>query len=177
MKAARVFTLVGIAAFAAGAGLWLATRPAPEPGQLEAPTIGGPALYAATFRDADGSAQALGRFQDKWLVINFWATWCGPCREEMPLFSRLQGEWASRGVQFVGLSSEAPDLAQRFGREHAIGYPLWTGSAEVMELSRRLGNTGGVLPHTVILAPGGKVIAAKVGAYTQPELAAALAVK
>ena len=177
MKASHVFTLVGIAALVAGAGLWLATRPAPEPRQLDAPTIDGAALYAASFRGGDGAPQSLGRFQDKWLVINFWATWCAPCREEMPLFSRLQGEWSGRGVQFVGLSAEAPELAQRFAREHAIDYPVWTGGAEVMELSRRLGNNGGVLPHTVIVAPGGKVVAAKVGAYNQSELAAALPVR
>ena len=172
MKATPLFTLVGVAAFATGGVLWLAThRTTPDPARLEAPAISGAALYAASFRDAEGRQQPLGRFQDRWLVVNFWATWCGPCREEMPTFSRLQREWGARGVQFVGLSSEAPELALSYGREQSISYPLWTGGPEVMELSRRLGNVSGVLPHSAVIAPGGRVVAGKVGAYSETELA------
>jgi thiol-disulfide isomerase/thioredoxin len=174
----RTFTVVGLTAFALGAGFWWLARPAHRnPAQLEAPSITGAALYAAAFRDGDGQLQALGRFQDKLLVVNFWATWCGPCREEMPMFARLQDEWAARGVQFVGVSAEPPVVASRYGSQYKIGYPLWTGQGDVMELSRRLGNHAGVLPHTVLVAPGGTVIAAKVGPYTAEALAQIFAEK
>jgi hypothetical protein len=77
----------------------------------------------------------------------------------------------------VGLSSEAPELAQRYGRDHAISYPLWTGGVDVMELSRRLGNVSGVLPHSAVVAPGGRVVGGKVGAYSEAELAKIIPVK
>lgn len=171
MKASHLFTLVGIAALGLGAGLWWGTRnPARDATRLEAPAISGPALYAASFRDASGLMQPLGRFQDKVLVLNFWASWCGPCREEMPAFSRLQQAWEGRGVQFVGVSNESPDVAARHGGQLGVRYPLWTGGGEVMELSRRLGNHAGVLPHTVVIAPGGRIVTGKVGAYTEATL-------
>ena len=104
------------------------------------------------------------------LVLNFWATWCEPCRAEMPAFDALHERWASRGVQFLGLSDESPDKAQAFGRSLGIGYPLWTGGDQVADLSRRLGNRQGGLPHTVILDPKGRVFTQKVGPYTEVEL-------
>ena len=171
MKASHLFTLVGAAALGLGAALWWGTRPAArDPARLEAPAISGPALYAATFRDASGLTQPLGRYQDRILVLNFWASWCAPCREEMPAFSRLQETWGARGVQFLGVSGESPDVAARHGGQLGVRYPLWTGGGEVMELSRRLGNHAGVLPHTVLIAPGGRIVGGKVGAYTEQEL-------
>jgi thiol-disulfide isomerase/thioredoxin len=133
------------------------------------PRISAGAIQAATF--ADGARRrALGELAGKVVVLNFWATWCAPCRAEMPAFERLQQRWSGREVQFVGLSAEAPELAQRFGREIGVTYPLWTGGDEVGELSRRLGNRIGVLPHTVILGPRMEVLEQRVGPYTEAEL-------
>lgn len=167
MKARFVFGAVAVAALAAGAGLWWSQRPPPRTGP---PTISGAALYAATFRDARGGAPSLGRFQGRTLVLNFWATWCAPCREEMPAFVRLQKRWRDRGVEFVGISSEPPELLERFGRELAIDYPLWSGGEQAEELSRRLGNRLGVIPFTALIDGSGRVVAAKVGPYSESEL-------
>jgi thiol-disulfide isomerase/thioredoxin len=170
---ARLFAAVGIAAVLAGALLWSLGPPlrpglAPEP----PPAIGiaPAALFAATFTDESGAARALGQFEGKVLVINFWATWCEPCRAEMPAFERLHQRWSSRGVRFVGLSDESPEKALQFGRALGIGYPLWTGGDQVSDLSRRLGNRVGGLPHTVIVGPLGAVESQKVGPYTEGEL-------
>jgi len=176
VSARALFTLVGAVALACGALLWWAMRPATGsipagPGPV---AIAPGAILAATFTDPDGRAQTLGRFQGKVLVLNFWATWCGPCREEMPAFSRLQGRWRDRGVQFLGLSAEDPGAVARFGRELRVDYPLWTGGDMVGELSRRLGNERGVLPHSVVLGPAGEVLAQKVGPYSEGELEAIL---
>ena len=73
-------------------------------------------------------------------------------------------------MQFVGLSAEDASKVAGFGRSLGITYPLWVGGDEVGELSKRLGNRGGVLPHTVVFDPRGKVVAAKVGAYKEAEL-------
>ena len=178
MTARWFYSLVGAAALVAGAGLWWATRPPPPLAlptapPIAAPTIGAAALYAAPFTDLDGRPQALGQFQGKVVVLNFWATWCAPCREEMPAFTRLQTRWASRGVQIVGVSDEEAGKVARFGKELAINYPLWVGGS-ASELSRRLGNTTGVLPHSAILDGSGKVLEQKVGPYKEAELEAKL---
>ena len=171
MKASIAFALIGLASVAAGTALYLATQP---PAQVAAADIAPSALYATGFRDLDGQPVSLGRFEGRPLVVNFWATWCAPCREEMPALSRVSRRTAER-VQFLGLAQDDPAKVRAFGRELGVAYPLWIGGDEVMELSRRLGNRMGVLPFTVILDPAGRVVAQKVGAYNEEELAAQLA--
>lgn len=170
MSARWVFALVALAAIGAGVALWLLGRGGAKVGP---PAVAPTALYAATFNDESGTPQALGRYQGKLLVLNFWATWCGPCREEIPAFTRVQSRWNARGVQFVGLSAEEPEKVARFAREVAVNYPLWTGEG-VSELGRRLGNRLGVLPFTVIVSPAGEILDAKVGAYSERDVEAKL---
>jgi thiol-disulfide isomerase/thioredoxin len=171
---ARLFAAVGAVALLAGVLLWHSGNPRPSPtAAAPAPTvvaIAPAALFAATFSDAAGQPRALGQFEGKTLVLNFWATWCEPCRAEMPAFNRLHERWAPRGVQFLGLSDEPNEKAQRFGESLGIDYPLWTGGDQVADLSRRLGNRQGGLPHTVIVDGTGRVVAQKVGPYTEAEL-------
>ena len=164
-----IFAAVGVLALMAGAALWLGTqeRPLASP---EAVQVAPGTLYAASFRDLGGEARSLGQFQGKVVVLNFWATWCGPCREEMPSFERLQARWAGKGVQFVGISSEEPGRVGPFARSLGVNYPLWVGGDEVGELSRRLGNRLGVLPHTVILDRSGNVLETRVGTYPEADL-------
>ena len=177
MSARLAFALVGALAFAAGASLWWLMRPAPpEPPAASAPVAIAPAaLYAASFAGPDGQPQALGQFQGQVLVLNFWATWCGPCREEMPAFNRAQARWKDRGVRFVGVSAEQRDQVARFAASLGIAYPLWTGGDDVGELSRRLGNRLGVLPHTAFIGPAGEVLETRVGPYTEAQLEQRLA--
>ena len=168
MKLRWLFALIAVLALMAGAALWLGERsstPALDPAQI-APA----ALLAATFADANGAPASLARFQGKVLVVNFWATWCAPCRDEMPAFTRLQAKWAGRGVQFVGLSAEEPAKVIAFGRDLGINYPLWVGGDEVDAVARRLGNRLGVLPFTVLIDPRGTVLDRKVGPYTEAGL-------
>ena len=167
------YAAIAVAALVAGSTFWWLDRRG-STAMLDAPSIAPAALYSATFRDAAQLPQPLGRFQGQVLVLNFWATWCAPCREEMPAFDRVSERWAGRGVHFLGLSAEPPELAARFGRQLGVRYDLWTGGDEVGELSRRLGNRARVLPHTALIGPDGRVIAAKVGPYSERELEALL---
>ena len=165
MSTRALFAAIAALAIAAG---WLASRtrtPDTRPASI-APA----ALYAASFRDASGALQPLGQFQGRLVVLNFWATWCAPCREEMPAFNRLQSRWRDRGVVFVGVSAEPADSVTRFAKSLAITYPLWVGGDEVGELSRRLGNHLGVLPHTALIGPTGEVLESRVGPYSEIEL-------
>jgi thiol-disulfide isomerase/thioredoxin len=167
---------VGLLAALAGVSLFLAARhaapPAVQPGPVDATPA---AIQAAPFTDLDGRSRTLGQFAGKVLVVNFWATWCTPCREEMPGFVRLQARWQERGVQFVGLAHDDPAKVAAFGRELGINYPLWLGGADVMDLSRRLGNRLGVLPHTVLLDAQGRVIDTRIGLFDEATLESRLA--
>ena len=167
MSTRWLFAAVGLLAVLAGAALWLGNETTPPAGSAD---LSPAALYAASFRDPAGQSQPLGRFRGRIVVLNFWATWCVPCREEMPAFQRLQARFGERNVQFVGLANDDPAKVARFARELAIGYPLWTGGPEVDELSRRLGDGQGALPFTVILDPAGNVLEQKVGAYSEADL-------
>jgi thiol-disulfide isomerase/thioredoxin len=163
-----VFSAVAALSLAAGTAFWLGNRAANPPGASAQITPA--ALLAASFADTAGRPQTLGRFQGKILVVNFWATWCAPCREEMPAFKRLQDQWAGRGVQFVGLADDEPQRVERFGRDLGINYPLWVGGDEVGDLAQRLGNRRGVLPYTVVIGPAGDILERRVGAYSESEL-------
>jgi peroxiredoxin len=163
------FAGIALSAMLAGAGAWWVTR-MPAERASAVPDVSPGAIWTATFRDTDGGSHSLGEFQGQYLVVNFWATWCAPCREEMPGFARLQDRWKTRGVQFVGLSDEEPAKVARFATELRINYPLWVGSDTAAELSKRLGNRLGVLPHTVILDPAGKPLDARVGPYVEKDL-------
>jgi len=174
MSARLVFAGVGLLALLAGAALWFGGRASTGPslatGTIEASPA---AIYTALFQEGDGTPRSLGQFQGKVVVVNFWATWCGPCKEEMPGFVRLQSRWAGRNVQFVGLADDVPSKVAAFGREVKVNYPLWMGDT-VMPLSRRLGNRLGVLPHTVILDAQGRVVESRIGLYAEKDLEARL---
>jgi thiol-disulfide isomerase/thioredoxin len=169
MSTRLVFAGVGLLAILAGLAGYFGTRePRPVAGPVAIPADVSPAVLLSTrFTDAQGAPRSLAEFPGRIVVVNFWATWCAPCREEMPGFTRLQAAWKDRGIQFVGVSDEEPAKVQRFGRDLGINYPLWVGGSEVMALSRRLGNSRGVLPHTVILDGQGNVLDSRIGLFSE----------
>jgi thiol-disulfide isomerase/thioredoxin len=169
----------GVTALACGVAFAGLAATAGEPWEALGLTRLGATEPAAAFTvtTPDGSWLSLQDLRGKVVLLNFWATWCEPCRAEMPAFSRLHERWSGRGVQFLGLSDEPPEKAASFGRTLGIAYPLWTGGDQVADLSRRLGNRAGGLPHTVVLSSRGEVIAQRVGPYTEAELERVLAVE
>jgi thiol-disulfide isomerase/thioredoxin len=172
LRSRALFATIAGVAVAAGIGSWWLGHASRE--EPAAPEISPAALWAASFRDPAGTSHALGELQGRIVVLNFWATWCAPCREEMPAFERLHDRWKGRGVAFIGLSDDEPAKVDRFSRDFGIRYPLWVGGEEVGSLARRLGNRIGVLPFTVMIAPDGRVLSAKVGPYTEADLEAKL---
>lgn len=127
-------------------------------------------LFASTLIDTTGKSQALAQWRGKTLVVNFWATWCPPCREEMPAFSRLQTKHAANGVQFAGIAIDSADIVREFSIQYPTTYPLLIGGAEGVELTRQLGNPRLALPYTLIINPMGTVSFARLGGITEEEL-------
>jgi thiol-disulfide isomerase/thioredoxin len=90
------------------------------------------------------------------MVVNFWATWCVPCREEMPEFVKAQSELGDRGVHFVGIAIDQPDKVDAFATELHLNYPALIGGFGAIELSKVMGNRLGALPSpSSSIAPAG----------------------
>lgn len=115
------------------------------------------ALLALSLPDAGGQPQALAQWRGKVLVVNFWATWCAPCREEMPEFVRAQNDYGSKGLQVVGIAVDNADKVQQFAKDLGLNYPALIGGYGAMDLSKELGNELVALPFTLILDRQGKV--------------------
>lgn len=124
--------------------------------------------------DTKGNPRAFSVWRDQILVVNFWATWCEPCRDEVPTLLKVQSENAGKGVQMVGIAIDSAAKVQRFSEEFKITYPVLIGGAETMDLMRKLGNQAGGLPFTIIISRSGKVVATHLGRITEGQLVKAL---
>ncbi len=129
---------------------------------------------ALTLPDLEGKTQALSQWRGKVLVANFWATWCPPCKEEMPEFSRISDKYASNGVQFIGISIDSAEKVAAFQKDVGVSYPLLISSLETLDLSTDLGNRAKALPFTVILRSDGSVQQVKLGKFATPDLEKAI---
>ncbi len=124
----------------------------------------------ATLPDPGGRAQALSQWDGKLVLLNFWASWCAPCIEEMPLLDRFQKENAARGLQIVGIASDAAAPTRAFLAEHPVAYPILIDDPMQGDLSRGYGNRHGVLPYSVLIGRDGRLLARKVGNFSEREL-------
>lgn len=125
----------------------------------------------ATFSlpDLDGRLRAAAEWDGKVVALNFWASWCPPCLEEIPAFVSLQTQHQGAGLQFVGLALEPPATARQFAAEHEMNYPVLTGAAEVIKLARAYGNHIGALPFTVFIDRTGRVASVHSGPLSREE--------
>ena len=120
--------------------------------------------------DVKGGTQNLEQWRGQVLVVNYWATWCAPCREEIPGFVRLQERYGSRGLQLVGIAIDQPDKVAEFASEFRINYPLLLGGLETIELLRQVGNRAGVLPYTLVIDRKGNLVSREPGGLKEARL-------
>ncbi|WP_374339702.1 TlpA family protein disulfide reductase [Leeia sp.] len=172
---------IGVGLVAAGAGfglrLWqtsphaaaasAASAPPPSPTPAAGP---GQQLWQRRWPDLQGVVQPLSQWRGKVLVVNFWATWCAPCREEIPAFVRIQSDFALQGVQFVGIALDQADLVESFAHELNINYPLLLTGEEGLKLLPELGNPTGGLPFTLVYDTDGRLLHTHLGPIAEDVL-------
>ena len=173
LKAALSLAVLALAVLA-GIAVWLDTEPIQDGNRNPVPEIAASAgaIYATKVVDAAGNEQMLGRWSGKLLVINFWATWCAPCREEMPMLDRLQKTHGPNGLQIVGIAADSRSNVDNFAKSTKLSYPLFADENGAIELSKRLGNRFGLLPFTAVIRPGGEVLMVQTGIINEAQMSA-----
>jgi thiol-disulfide isomerase/thioredoxin len=133
-------------------------------------SMAGQASPALELENLAGNAQSLDQFRGRIVILNFWATWCIPCREEMPILVQLKKEFRDRGVEIVGASADASDAVEsvrNFSRDYGLNFPIWIGATIPDMLRFGLGDE---LPATVIIDSDGQIAYRILGPLTRKDL-------
>jgi thiol-disulfide isomerase/thioredoxin len=116
-----------------------------------------------TLKDLQGRPHSIREWAGRPLVINFWATWCGPCREEMPLLERLREERKADGVEVVGIAVDFKADVQAFVAKHPISYPILSGEDDGVQVAAALGVPDLALPFSVFVDHRGRILVLRLG--------------
>lgn len=175
MKRRQWLALGAAGAAAAGLGVWVASRLPPIPGRQgggDGSDGGGLAelVYAQSFPDLDGRPQPLAQWRGQVLVLNFWATWCPPCVDEMPDLQAARDAYRGRGVEIVGIGIDHPLKIRSFRDRFGLTLPLLTAAADGSDFGRRLGNDEDALPYTVLIDRRGRLAQRRLGRLPAPLL-------
>lgn len=171
-QARRRWLLAGVAAAAGmvgmGAAWWRFT-----PRSADADAVA--QFWAAHFESPEGARVAMSAFRGRPLLLNFWATWCPPCVQELPRLNAFYGEHRARGWQVLGLAIDQVASVRSFVQRMPLDFPVLMGGVAGMTLVRGLGNAAGGLPFSVLLGPDGGIVERKIGELTETDLQAWLA--
>lgn len=161
----RRWALGALAATALGAGIgtsWWRNRPV----QQAVPT----GLWTRQWTSPQGQIFAMQGFRGRPLLVNFWATWCPPCIEELPLIEAFYQQNKVNGWQVLGLAVDKSERVQSFLKTTPLSFAIGMAGLEGTELSREWGNLTGSLPFTVVFSGDGQIAQRKLGRITQQDL-------
>jgi thiol-disulfide isomerase/thioredoxin len=167
---------VATVAVAAGAGFaWWRSRQAP-------PAAGAPAsgldpaaaqqFWPLEFETPEGGKLAMASLKGKPLLLNFWATWCAPCIEEMPMLDAFYRQHTAKGFQVLGLAIDQPSSVRKFLERTKVSFPIGLAGFAGTELTKTLGNMAGALPFSVLFDREGRMVQRKMGKLTEADLQA-----
>jgi len=170
----RNLLLLLAAILALGGGYWLAQSMRPtgsEPVTKATRTYGGGEMIDFSLPEIDGKMRSLKEWRGKVIVLNFWATWCPPCREEIPVFIALQKKYGADSLQVIGVATSDNKTSVMLYRQSAgINYPILMGNDDTMDLAAKYGDRMNSLPYSVIINRSGSIAVRKLGAFTETEL-------
>ena len=154
-------------AAAAGAGVawWRYAPREAAPGALDS-------FWSASFDTPQGPALPMSGFRGKPLLINFWATWCPPCVEELPMIDAFYRQNSAKRWQVIGLAIDQPSAVRTFLARTPVSFPVGLAGLECSELSKSLGNSIGGLPFSVVVSARGDVLHRRMGRLTEADLSA-----
>ena len=168
VAAVAVAGLAGAVAFYAYEQLKARTAAPPAPAAEAAPQLV-ETLPQFQLADRDGQVRSLQDWPDRALIVNFWATWCAPCRREIPLLQQLQRDHADEGFQVIGIAVDFRDKVLAYADEMRIEYPLLIGEQEALDAAAAFGVATVGLPFTVFSDRRGRIVTAHLGELTAAE--------
>lgn len=175
----RKLALGGVAAIAAAAGAavsWQKFQPheltAAEQARANPPGGQDGAFWNLSFDTPDGQSLAMSSFRGKPLLLNFWATWCPPCVEELPLLDNFYKTSQTANWQVLGLAVDQPSAVRKWLQAKPLAFPVGMAGLNGTELSKTLGNLAGSLPFTVVFGKSGEVLQRRIGKVSPEDLAA-----
>lgn len=131
-------------------------------------------LFAATLSDMDDKPVALEKFKGKPLIVNFWARWCAPCRQEIPALIKLRQTHRNENLEVIGIGLEdKPEAVREFAKAYDMDYPVLLAKDKGIDLMAALGNNKGGLPFTIVIDRKGRMVSKKLGIMQQADLDAA----
>lgn len=160
--------ILGLAVLAAAAGGYIEHR-SQQPVPMDSALIGQP-LPALVLPDLDGKLHPLSDYRGRRVLLNFWASWCGPCLEEMPALNQAQEKFGDHASIVVGIAMDEPVHARAFLAMHPVNYPILLGRLNPPSTSLRLGNTHELLPYSVLIDADGRILATHAGALSTSQL-------
>ncbi len=156
-------------AFFAGDGT-MRTYLESTPGAVEAKAVETTYRPGFELKDLDGKLRNADEWNGQVMVVNFWATWCPPCRKEMPAFIELQEEYGSAGLQFVGIALDDVQKVEDFVDTMGVEYPVLVGQDDATAVSDAYGNRLGALPYTAVIDRAGTIVKAYRGEVSKQSI-------
>ncbi|MGZ8227291.1 MAG: TlpA family protein disulfide reductase [Methylococcaceae bacterium] len=120
--------------------------------------------------DLSGKQHSISEWRGKLLIINFWATWCPPCRKEIPEFIKLQEQYAAKGLQFIGVALDDRDAVDEYLKSTKINYPLLIGGNEGIVLNQQLGNNVQAVPYSIVVDQRGQIVYRHQGEFSREKI-------